>query len=210
MKNERWPPGTKIYRQIRLYHYLIAHKTGYRGPKELKHFLGVDTRMLQRDLKDIRDAGILNLKYKKEKDNYIEAKEPPAFTKKPVKQKRREHLLRLRRLCTLMDQLEGPNLEEVDSYESTLYDYKTECENSQEDPETFPPEEVGDPPGRPDFPDIKAQYEALFPGQSTRTRYRDFETLSKAGYTITYHPEFKAYVIRDFIEDEFDDPWAES
>lgn len=210
MQNEHWPPGTRIYRQIRLYHYLIAHKTGYRGPKELKHFLGVNTRMLQRDLKDIRDAGLLNLKYQKKNDNYIDAKEPAAFTKKPVKKKRREHLLRLRRLCILMDQLEGPDPEEVDQYESALDDYKTELENFLNDPETFPPDELDDPPERPDFPDIKAQYEALFPEQSTRTRYRDFEALSTAGYTITYHPEFKAYVIRDFIEDEFDDPWADS
>lgn len=209
MKNEHWPPGSRIFRQIRLYHYLIHHKEGYRGPKELKQFLCADTRMLQRDLKDIRDAGLLNLKYKKENDNYTEAKEAPAFTQK-AKPKRREHLLRLRRLCILMNQLEGPDLEEVDQYESALYDYQCELEYSIEDPEAFPPDEIEEPPKPPEFPDVKAQYEALFPGQSTRTRQRDFETLSKAGYTITYHPAFKAFVIRDFIGDEFDDPWANS
>lgn len=210
MKNEHWPPGSRIFRQIRLYHYLIHHKEGYRGPKELKQFLCADTRMLQRDLKDIRDAGLLNLKYQKKNDNYIDTKEPAAFTKKPVKEKRREHLLRLRRLCILMDQLEGPDPEEVDQYESALYDYQCELEYSMEDPETFPPDEIEGPPKPPEFPDVKAQYEALFPGQSTRTRQRDFETLSKAGYTITYHSAFKAYVIRDFIGDELDDPWANS
>ena len=123
--------------------------------------------MLQRDLKDIRDAGLLNLKYNKKNDNYRESKEPAAFTEKTT-QKRREHLLRLHRLCTLMDQLEGPDPEEVDQYESALYDYKNELKNSPEDPEAFPPDELDDPPRPPEFPDIKAQYEALFPGQSAR------------------------------------------
>ncbi len=207
MKNDHWPPGTRIYRQIRLYHYLIRHQDGYRGPNELKHFLSADTRMIQRDLKDIRDAGLLNLKYKKKDDNYIDSKEA-VFTQKAITSRRREHLLRLRRLCTLMTQLEGPDLEEVDNYERARYDYECSLKYSREDPENFPPEEIEDPPELPDFPDIKAQYEALFPGQSQRTRQRDFKTLSKAGYQITYRPEYKAYLIQDLIEDEFDDPWA--
>ena len=205
MKNQYWPPGTKIIRQVRLYHYLVWHKDGYRGPKELKQFLHADTRMVQRDLKDIRDAGLLKLKYTRTDNNYIAGGEA-VFTQKATP-RRRKHLLRLRRLCILMDQLEGPDLDEVDEYESALFDYQCSLKDSKEDPELFPPDEIEDPPERPDFPDVKAQYEALFPGLSTRIRQRDFAVLSKAGYTITYRPEFKAYVIQDFIEDEFDDPW---
>lgn len=209
MKNEHWPPGTRIFRQIRLYHYLVRHKEGYRGPAELKHFLSADTRMIQRDLKDIRDAGLLKLKYNKKEKNYIHGGEA-SFTQKAIKPRRREHLLRLRRLCTLMTCLEGPDFEEVDSYETALHDYECSLRDSKEDPEAFPPDEIGEPPKLPDFPDIKAQYETLFPGLSLRTLQRDFQTLSKAGYTITYRPEYKAYVIKDLIEDEFDDPWAVS
>ena len=205
MKNQQWPPGTKIFRQIRLYHYLIWHENGFRGPSELKHFLSADIRMIQRDLKDIRDAGLLKLKYNKNTDNYIDDGEA-VFTQK-AEPRRREHLLRLHRLCTLMIQLEGPDMEEVESYETALYDYENYSENSRKFPEIFPMDEMGDPPEPPDFPDVKAQYETLFPGHSTRTRQRDFETLSRAGYRITYHPKYKAYLIQDLIEDEWDDPW---
>lgn len=208
MKNEHWPPGTKMIRQIRLYHYLTRHADGYRGPEELKSFLSADTRMIQRDLKDIRDAGLLKLKYDKKSNNYVNDGEA-VFTRK-AKARRREHLLRLRRLCILMEQLEGPDPEEVDQYESAQSDYEYSLECSREDPKTFPPDELEDPPPPPDFPDVKAQYEALFPGQSPRTRQRDFKTLTSAGWTITYHPGYKAYLIRDLIEDEFDDPWPAS
>lgn len=208
MKNKQWPSGTKIIRQIRLYHYLVRHEDGFRGPKELKQFLCADTRMVQRDLKDIRDAGLLKLKYNKNNDNYITNGE--AVLIQNARPRRQEHLLRLRRLCILMNQLEGPNLEEVDEYESALFDYECSLDDSKENPETFPPDEIEAPPEPPDFPDVKAQYEALFPGLSTRIRQRDFATLSKAGYTITYRPKYKAYLIRDLIEDEFDDPWISS
>lgn len=209
MKNNHWPTGTKIFRQIRLYHYLTRHENGYRGPDDLKQFLSADTRMIQRDLKDIRDAGLLQLKYRRTDKNYVNDGEA-VFTQEAITPKRRQHLLRLRRLCTLMAQLKGPDMEEVDRYESELYDYECSLDDLREDPENVLSKEIEDPPSPPDFPDIKAQYEALFPGQSARTRQRDFETLSKAGYTITYHPKYKAYLIQDFIEDEFNDPWASS
>lgn len=136
MKNQHWPTGTKIIRQIRLYHYLINHKNGYRGPNELKLFLSADTRMVQRDLKDINDAGLCKLKYDKKTDNYI-SKGKAAFTKK-AKPPRREHLLRLFRLCTLMDKLEGPDLEEIDQYERDLEYYERYPQNSQKTRFSFP------------------------------------------------------------------------
>ena len=68
-----------IRRQIYIYQYI--RDSYYHGPTELRNKFGIGTRMLQRDLKDLRDCGLLYLKYNKKNDNYDRV-DPP--THKPV------------------------------------------------------------------------------------------------------------------------------
>lgn len=63
-----------------------------------------------------------------------------------------------------------------------------------EDPETYPPEELGDPPVLPEFPDIKAAYYSLFPSSNERTRQRDFKELNHAGFCIYYSRKYKTFI----------------
>ena len=54
--------------------------------------------MLQRDLKDIRDCGLISVVYDKTQDRYVLGKDPDLD--EPIPVRRKQHLLRLFRHCT--------------------------------------------------------------------------------------------------------------
>ena len=66
-----------------------------------------------------------------------------------------------------------------------------------EDPYMYPPEELGDPPELPEFPDIKAIYYKLFPESNERMRQRDFLELKDAGIEIQYKRNYKAFIVTE-------------
>ena len=94
--------------------------------------------------------------------------------------RRRQHLIRLNRLATLLDRLPRTNMETIREYESSLEDY----EIFLKDPGDLTPEEIGDRPELPELPDIKAAYYELFPECNERTRQRDFEMLNDIGSEV--------------------------
>ncbi len=186
--------NTKIIRQLRLYRNIC--KTWYHGPEELMARFKISRRMLQRDLKDLRDAGVIRLKLDRKHNNYVDAEEPPVFDES-ADGRHRQHLIRLRRLTTLMDHLERTDMDQLSRYESAVEEYDWYREAMAEDPETFPPEELGDPPVMPLLEDIKASYYSLFPDSNERMRQRDFRALNDAGYNIYYSHKYRTIIFED-------------
>ena len=78
--------------------------------------------------------------------------------------------------------------------------YEDALQDSLNDPEQYPPEEVPDKPDFPELPDLKAGYYELFPDSNERTRQRDFEELNRAGFKIYYERKYKAFL---FEYDEY-------
>ena len=102
MKNAYWKSGEKISRQVRIYHQLTH--TSFHGSEEIMQEVpGLSVRMLQRDMKDLTDAGCISVKYDKKAKNYINREVSPTFND-DVEGKRRTHLIRLSRLCSLFEQ----------------------------------------------------------------------------------------------------------
>lgn len=186
--------NTKIIRQLRLYRNIC--KTWYHGPEELMARFKISRRMLQRDLKDLRDAGVIRLKLDRKHNNYVDAEEPPVFDES-ADGRHRQHLIRLRRLTTLMDHLKRTDMDQLSRYESAVEEYDWYREAMAEDPETFPPEELGDPPAMPLLEDIKASYYSLFPDSNERMRQRDFRALNDAGYNIYYSHKYRTIIFED-------------
>ncbi len=184
----------KINRQLRIYMY-IRH-TKLHGPDDLMDVFGISRRMLQRDLKDLRDCGMISLKYQRTPDrNYIESKDPVVFDESSTG-RHRQHLNRLRRLCTLTDKLPQTDMSEITDYENALEEYiYYRDEGMVEDPYMFPPEELGEPPEIPALPDIKGIYYELFPDSNERMRQRDFKELNEAGFEIYYDRKYKVFIV---------------
>ena len=189
--------NSKMTRQLMLYRYIT--KTRYHGPDELMEHFKVNRRMLQRDLKDLRDAGVVRLTLDKKENNYVYAKEPPVFDES-VTGRRRQHLVRLKRLTTLIDKLERTDLDRLSHYESEVEDYEWYKECMAEDPEKFPSEDLGEPPEKPVLEDIKGSYYSLFPDSNERMRQRDFNALNDIGYKIYYSHKYRTIIFEDYWE----------
>ncbi len=162
----------------------------------MKEF-GISQRMLQRDLKDLRDCALINVKYNKARDMYIKS-EDPVFDES-AKGRHLQHLRRLYRLGTLISKLSRVYQNEIDQYESLVQELNDYIEFSQEDPETFPPEDIDEmrdnvESAYPYFPDLKSEYYALFPDSNERTRQRDFKELRDAGFELDYNKKYKTYI----------------
>ena len=191
----------KMSRQLKIYYYLITRH--FHGPEEFINDFGIGIRMLQRDLKDLRDAGVINVKYDKEENNYVIVDDGCFDESAPTR--RKEHLTRLHRLATLINNLSETDIEELEHYESAVEEYYYSIELFSEIPEgeteyeryeredllEFTLEEGL--PEKPVLADLKAEYYALFPDSYERKRQRDFKALSDAGFKIEYNQTFKAY-----------------
>ena len=189
--------NAKIIRQLLL--YLNICKTWYHGPGDLMERFKINRRMLQRDLKDLRDAGVIRLTLDKKNNNYVYAEKPPVFDETSTG-RHRQHLIRLRRLTTLMDNLARTDMDKISHYESEVEEYDWYKEAMVEDPEEFPPENLGDLPKIPVLEDIKASYYLLFPDSNERMRQRDFRVLNDIGYNIYYSHKYKAIIFEDYWE----------
>ncbi len=196
-KNMGSENNDKIIRQIKLYTYVTS--TVYHGPDDLILHFRISRRMLQRDLKDLRDAGALRLRLDRKENTYIEADEPAAFDETAAG-RHRQHLVRLNRLTTLIDKLPRTPMYDLEQYESEYSEYLDYKEFMAEDPITFPPEDLWDPPEQPVWENIKTAYYTLFPDSNERTRQRDFAALKAAGFDIHYDPRYRNFIFDDLYE----------
>ena len=70
---------SKMSRQLQLFyevHKIVVDRDTIISPDELMYDFGITRRMLQRDLKDFRDSGLINLKYDKAADRYVISEKP--------------------------------------------------------------------------------------------------------------------------------------
>ena len=187
---------SKMTRQLKIYYRLTASKII--GPDDLMREFDISRRMLQRDLKDIRDSGLINAKLDRTNNNY--KKTDDAIFDESAPDRRRSHLLRLCRIGTLIWSFQPMGTDELRTYNNLLEEYEDALQDSIDDPEQYPPEELPDKPEPPEFPDLKTQYYELFPDSNERTRQRDFEELNRAGFKIYYARKYKAFI---FEYDEY-------
>lgn len=187
---------SKMTRQLRIYYRLTASKII--GPEDIMLEFDISKRMLQRDLKDMKDSGLLHVKLDRAKNNYI--KKDDAVFDETAPDRRRAHLLRLYRIGTLIWSFPHICNNTLHTYEDLLEEYEDALQDSLNDPEQYPPEELPDKPEFPDLPNLKIQYYALFPDSNERTRQRDFEELNRAGFKIYYERKYKAFL---FEYDEY-------
>lgn len=194
---------TKMTRQIKLYYYLTH--TEYHSPDELMQVFGYpNIRMIQRDLKDLRDSGLIaGVRYDKKEKNYIVTDEYTDILP-GVPTRRLEHLTRLRRLGIIVCEFEPTDEDDLSRYEDDLFGYKEELEDYKADPEGYIDcyGEKPIPPEPMDFFRAKDEYYKRFPDSNERTRQRDFKALCEAGYIIEYRRDLKEFVITNGLMPE--------
>ena len=160
----------RIDRQLRLYELVCSYAvTGFETIEEA--FPGIGRRMIQRDLKDLKDAGLVSVNYVKKAQGYV--KQRPEFNE-DTKPRRKAHLKRLNRIGRLMSELYNEDI--------PLWEKKDN-------------EEEGDVR---DYVTSKDSYNELFPGLSERTRQRDFEVLCRIGYQVTYDHQDRCFIQEEF------------
>ena len=196
---------SKMTRQLKIYYRLTFSQII--GPADIMLEFNITRRMLQRDLKDFKDSGLLNTKPDRKNNNYI--KSDDAVFDESAPKRRKSHLVRLYRIGTLIHELSKTGKEDLHMYGSALDDYVFEIQLSKQNPTEYPPEEISDKPEPFDFPNIKAEYYALFPDSNERTRQRDFEELNRAGFKLYYDRKYKTFIFEyDENTGELMDIWS--
>ncbi len=198
---------TKMSRQLNLYWHLLV--TEIHGQDELMRWQGCGLRMLQRDLKDLRDAEVINVKYEKEKDSYVYVDEGKFDREAAPRHK--QHLIRLHRLCTLLSNLTATDMEALESFSFAVENYnewlEEELAQSRVPTEEEKQEEweIWTDGNVPEFADLKSEYYELFPDSNERMRQRDFKALTAAGFPIYYERKYQAFIFEWPSHDEYID-----
>ncbi len=190
--------GLKMARQLQIYDLVAGVRNGaVYSPAEIMAAFGITRRMLQRDLKDIRDCGLISVVYDKSEDKYILGKK--SVTDEEIPPRRKQHLDRLFRIGTLIHSLSRTSTEELERYEDGVKEFEEYLDLSKSEPENYPPEDIEMMrefyiPQDFEFHDLKAEYYALFPDSNKRTRQRDFEEMNRAGFEIYYSRKYKSFI----------------
>lgn len=190
--------GLKMARQLQIYDLLAGVKNGaVYSPTEIMSSFGISRRMLQRDLKDLRDCGLINVRYDKTEDRYILAETISSDESIPIR--RRQHLQRLFRIGTLIHGLTRTYTNELEHYEYGIQEFEEYLADAKNDPENNSPDDIETMrefyiPQDFEFYDLKAEYYSLFPDSNERTRQRDFEELNRAGFNIYYSRKHRAFI----------------
>lgn len=169
----------KLERQLRLYKVLL--------PCAIAEFSAIcevfpyNMRLLQRDLADLKDAGLVSVKYSRKGEGYVKTGIPKL--KKDAAPRRNIYLKKLNRLGRLMSELTNEDL--------PLWKKK---DNQAEN-------------GFQEYVTAKDSYNEMFPGLSERTRQRDFEILRKLGHQIFYDSADHCF---SYNEDDFCLGWVDA
>ncbi len=156
---------TKTERQLLLYE--AFYRFYGQDLETIFSVLPIERRMLQRDVKDLIDAGLISVTFSKEKQAYIKSNQDISFCEDEKKPNRTKHLKMLNRQGTLLQKLYNDEISSEEKYDRKQY---TSC---------------------------KDVYEQLFPEEKARTRQRDFQTLCRIGYPIRYNRNIQYYEFYD-------------
>lgn len=168
---------SKLERQLKLYEILLP--CAIAEFREICQVFPYNMRLLQRDLADLKDAGLVAVKYSRKGKGYVKT-EIPEF-KEDAPPRRKAHLKRLNRLGRLLSELANEDV--------PLWQKK----DNQEDDDSQ------------EYVTAKDSYNELFPGLSERTRQRDFEILRKLGHQVFY--DFSEHCF-SYNEDDFCLGWV--
>ncbi len=179
----------RIERQLRLYE--VVCQLAIVQFSDVCEIFPYNMRLLQRDLADLRDSGLVSVKYSKKGKGYVKTG-VPKFNEgtKPCK---KAHLKRLHRLGVLMSKLVNEDI--------PLWEKKDNQENGDVQ----------------EYVTSKDSYNELFPGLSERTRQRDFEVLRNIGYDVGYIPDEHRFYQDDYrfplgwsnVREEIDDDFVD-
>ena len=148
----------RLERQLRLYEVICKYKIAQFS--NICEVFPYNKRLLQRDLADLKGAGLVSVKYSRKGKGYFITGIPKLNEKAaPCKM---AHLKRLNRLGKLMSGLENDDI--------PLWEKK----DNEEDGEVR------------EYFTAKDSYNQMFPGLSERTRQRDFEVLRNIGFQVFY------------------------
>jgi len=175
---------TKLERQIVLYKYFNSPRI--KGKINSKELYGIPVSTIYRDLRDLRDAGLVSIRWKPGRngsegqyvrlwDNDNNHGEAEEYDESKDSKRRVSHLKRLNRLCRLTNTLWNDELQ-VDYREGTIKRGKT----------------------------CKDYYKEMYPGFSDRTMQRDFQVLSRVGFPVRYDRRLRYY---EFFEEDEEWPW---
>ena len=177
----KWYPLKKIERQLLIYHIFLHNRCVEFDT--VKYWLKLNNnqrRTFYRDLKELNDSGLISTIYNHELKAYtsngisdINAEAAGRY---------RSHLIRLRRLGICMTELTQDEIDET-FLDAQIYDKE------------WWKEEMGDEYyiDVKSFYSCKDCYKNLFQETGERTMQRDFQLLSRIGYTIAYNPYFHYY-----------------
>lgn len=164
-KNSNIITLTKTERQLLLYE--VFSRFYGQELETIFSVLPIERRMLQRDVKDLMDAGLISVTFSKEKQAYIKSNQAVSFREDTKKPNRTKHLKMLNRQGTLLRESYNDEISSEEKYDRKKY---TSC---------------------------KDVYERLFPEENARTRQRDFQTLCRIGYPIKYNRKIQYYEFYD-------------
>lgn len=162
---------TKTLRQLVLFHIFSCCEVV--EITEITNLIDISTTTITRDLQELKNAGLLNVKFSKKDNGYVHIDDrnlcplsEPVFSDNEAKNR---HLKKIIRLAIIMTELRYHT--EVPYYE--------DCANNQET--------------------CSSWYENSFSNLNKRTMQRDFKELNKIGYEIIYD-RYEKYYIVDFPE----------
>jgi predicted DNA-binding transcriptional regulator YafY len=162
---------SKVSRQLLILHIFLCSRII--EITEITSLIKVSNKTILRDIRELQNAGLLNIKFSKKEKGYIHIDDDNRcpFTRPISSDSKSKKLLfdKLIRLATIMIGLRGHT--ELPYYDNQFKNQET-CGN---------------------------WYRKRFPNVSDRTMQRDFEELNKIGYTIRYDRSEKYHTV-DFPE----------
>lgn len=186
---------TKLERQLLMYD--IFFQCTVIEFVEITNLLPINKKMIERDIKDLTDAGLISVAFSKKENGYIHSGKPK-FCETETNERRKEHLTRLSRLATLM--------RELDSNWSDEHEEDLELLARGDDEDASYLEYLEEK--KDDYYTAVDSYYELFPDASEEDWKRDFETLNRIGYTI-YCTEKGNYYTNDMFEQHYYDMLSE-
>lgn len=156
---------SKLERQILLYE-IFCHFTGWEL-ETIFEVLPISRRTLQRDVKDLTDAGLISVRFSKKEQSYVPSEKEIQFHEDTENKYRNRHLKRLNRLGKLITSLYNDEVSEEKRFV------------------------------RSEYISCKDYYQQLFPNISTRTMERDFLIMNRLGYHIKFNRQIQYYEFYD-------------
>lgn len=158
---------SKTSRQLAIFHiFLYSQVVEF---IEITNLMKISRKTITRDLKELQNAGLINIKYSKKEKGYIHIDNhnpcpfsSPIFSSNKV---RNMHIEKLIRLATIMIDLR---------YHTELPYYEESCINQET---------------------CSSWYKKRFSNLSIRTMQRDFVELNKIGYVIKYDRYDRCYIV---------------